>query len=50
VTEGLQRRIKAFREAAAEAKREIAGIPRGQRLEPWLQAMSKALRKRGIVI
>ena len=50
VEEGLQRRIKAFKEAAEEAKKEIAGIPRGERLEPWLRAMSKALKKRGIEV
>ena len=48
--QGLQRRIRAFKEAAAEAKKEIAGIPRGERLEPWLREMSKALSKRGIEI
>lgn len=50
VTEGLQRRVKLFREAATEAKKEIAGIPKGERLEPWLHAMSKALKKRGIEV
>ena len=48
--QGLQRRIREFKAAAAEAKKEIAGIPRGERLEPWLHAMSKSLKKRGIEI
>ena len=48
--QGLQRRIREFKEAAAEAKKEIAGIPKGERLEPWLREMSKALKKRGIEI
>ena len=50
LTEGIARRVKLFREAAKEAKKEIAGIPKGERLEPWLHAMSKSLRKRGIEI
>ena len=50
LTEGIARRVKLFKEAAAEAKKEIAGIPKGERLEPWLTAMSKSLRKRGIEI
>ena len=48
--QGLQRRVREFKEAAEEAKAEIAGIPKGERLEPWLREMSKALRKRGIEI
>lgn len=46
----LQKRIKSFREAAAEAHKEIEGIPKGERLDPWLRAMSKELRERGIEI
>ena len=47
---GESKRVREFREAAAEAKKEIAGIPKGERLEPWLREMSKALKKRGIEI
>ncbi len=47
---GESKRVREFRAAAAEAKKEIEGIPRGERLEPWLREMSKALRKRGIEI
>lgn len=47
---GLVRRVKLFKEAAAEAKEKIKKIPRGERLEPWLKAMSESLRKRGIEI
>ena len=50
LTEGIARRVKLFKEAAKEAKKEIAGIPKGERLEPWLHAMSKSLRKRGIEV
>jgi len=47
---GESKRVREFKEAAAEAKKEIEGIPRGERLEPWLREMSKSLRKRGIEI
>lgn len=50
ITLGESKRAKAFIEAAEEAKKEIAGIPKGERLEPWLHSMSKALAKRGIEI
>lgn len=48
--EGLARRVKLFKEAAAEAKEKIKDIPKGERLEPWLKEMSKSLRKRGIEV
>ena len=44
------KRVREFKEAAAEAKAAIAGIEKGERLEPWLREMSKALRKRGIEV
>lgn len=47
---GLVERVRQFKEAAAEAKREIADVPKGERLEPWLTAMGRALAKRGIEI
>ena len=50
LTQGIARRVKLFKEAAKEAKKEIAGIPKGERLEPWLKAMSTALKRRGIEI
>lgn len=50
LTEGIARRVKLFKEAATEAKKKIAGIPKGERLEPWLKEMSVELRKRGIKI
>lgn len=50
LTEGIARRVKLFKEAAAEAKAKIADIPKGERLEPWLKAMSESLRKRGIEV
>jgi len=50
LTEGIAKRVKLFKEAAEEAKKEIAHIPKGERLEPWLHAMGKALRTRGIEV
>ncbi len=47
---GESKRIKEWMAASKEAKAAIAGIPRGERLEPWLREMSTALRKRGIEI
>lgn len=47
---GIVERVKKFKEAAKEAKEAIKEIPRGERLEPWLQEMSKALTKRGIEV
>lgn len=49
-TEGLVRRVKRFKEAAAECKVEIKKYPKGKRMEPWLTCMGGALRKRGIEI
>lgn len=51
ITEGgLVERVKKFKEAARAAKAKIAKVPKGERLEPWLKAMSEELEKRGIEI
>jgi hypothetical protein len=47
---GLVERVKKWKEAASEAKEKIQHIPKGERLEPWLMAMSESLKKRGIHI
>jgi len=44
----LEERVKKFKEAVAEAHKEVENIPKGERLEPWLKEMSKSLAKRGI--
>ncbi len=44
----LAERIRKFKEAVAEAKEKIKEIPKGERLAPWLAAMSESLAKRGI--
>lgn len=46
----LAERIRKFKEAVAEAKEKIKEIPKGERLAPWLAAMSESLAKRGIEV
>ena len=48
--EKLERRIKGFKEAANACQARIRGIPKGERLKPWLECMSKELEKRGIQV
>ena len=40
----LEARIEAFRESAAACKTYIARYPKGERLRPWLECMSRELR------
>lgn len=47
---GLVERVKKFKEAAKEAQKRIADVPKGERLEPWLTAMGEELAKRGIEV
>jgi hypothetical protein len=47
---GLEKRLGEFKEAVAAAQEKIKDIPKGERLEPWLSAMSKEFAKRGIEI
>jgi len=46
----LEKRIRGFKEAVAAAKEKIREVPKGERLEPWLKAMSEELVKREISI
>lgn len=46
--DGRRRRFTKFREAVDVCKTEIAPIPRGERLEPWLTCMGREARARGI--
>lgn len=48
--DGIPRRVEKFREAVRVCQTEIAGIPRGERLTPWLSCMGKELRVRGIEV
>jgi hypothetical protein len=47
---GLEKRLGEFKEAVAAAQEKIKDVPKGERLEPWLSAMSEELEKRGIEI
>jgi len=45
---GLEKRLKDWMDAVETCKAEIAPIPKGERLEPWLSCMSRELKARGI--
>lgn len=46
----LKERVAKFTEAVEEAHKKVENIPKGQRLEPWLKAVSKSLKVRGLEI
>jgi len=48
VSPGLEKRLKDWMEAVETCKAEIAPIPKGERLEPWLGCMSRELAAHGI--
>ena len=45
---GLEKRLKDWMDSVETCKAEIAPIPKGERLEPWLSCMSRELKARGI--
>ena len=45
---GLEKRLKDWMDAVETCKAEIAPIPKGERLEPWLSCMSRELKAHGI--
>jgi len=45
---GLERRLAGWMEAKDICKAEIAPIPKGEKLAPWLTCMSRELSARGI--
>jgi len=45
---GLEKRLKDWMDAVETCKAEIAPIPKGERLEPWLSCMSREMKARGI--
>jgi len=45
---GIEKRLKDWMDAVETCKAEIAPIPKGERLEPWLSCMSRELKARGI--
>lgn len=48
VSPGLEKRLKGWMESVETCKAEIASIPKGERLEPWLGCMSRELAARGV--
>ncbi len=45
---GLERRLESWMESVETCKAEIAEIPKGERLEPWLSCMSRELAAHGV--
>lgn len=45
---GLEKRLEGWMESVDTCKIEIANIPKGERLKPWLSCMSRELKARGI--
>jgi len=45
---GLERRMESWMESVETCKAEIAEIPKGERLEPWLSCMSRQLAAKEI--
>jgi len=45
---GLQKRLEDWMESVDICKGEIAKIPPGERLKPWLSCMSRELKARGV--
>jgi len=45
---GLEKRLKDWMESVDICKAEIASVPKGERLEPWLGCMSRELKAHGI--
>lgn len=45
---GLERRLANWMESVETCKAEIAEIPKGERLEPWLSCMSRELAAHGV--
>jgi len=50
VKPGIKERFAGFAGAAEAAHKKIEGIPKGERLVPWLKAISEELEKQGIEI
>ncbi|MBA7522701.1 hypothetical protein ES705_14821 [subsurface metagenome] len=45
---GLEKRLQDWMDSVETCKAEIAPIPKGERLEPWLSCMSRELRAHSI--
>jgi hypothetical protein len=47
-SKALQQRLRLFKQSVKAAQKKVKAIPKGERLEPWLAAMSEELTKRGV--
>jgi hypothetical protein len=45
---GLERRLAGWMESVETCQADIAAVPKGERLGPWLYCMSRELKARGI--
>ena len=45
-----ERRLRGWREAAATCKGEIADLPDGKKVKPWLLCMSRELKGKGMEV
>lgn len=44
----LKKRLTVFKQSVKAAQKKVKDIPKGERLQPWLAAMSEELSKRGV--
>ena len=45
---GMEKRLEGWMAAVETCKAEIATIPKGERLQPWLSCMSRELAAKGV--
>ncbi len=50
LSDGRRERFEKFREAAAVCSAEVAALPKGERLRPRLQCLSRELKKKGVEV
>ncbi len=50
LSDGRRERFQKFREAAVVCSAEVAGLPKGERLRPRLQCLSRELKKRSVEV
>ena len=49
-TPAQRERIEAFQQSADACKTEIADVPKGEKLHPWLGCMTRELRTKGVKV
>ena len=50
LTPEQEKRLRGWRDSADTCKQEIAEVPKGDKLEPWLTCMSRELKAQGIAV